>query len=359
VALGQGSTIGLSTTGTPGRPSEQRAPDDGAAGRRSAASRREPWETRPVTTPVIEAVGLSKWYGRQRGVDDVTFEVAEGEAFGFLGPNGAGKTTTIRLLLGFLRATSGDARVFGQDAFREAPAILARVSYLGTDPGFLGELTAAEQLDYLGRLRGLPRRAWATLAERLELDPTVRIKRLSRGNRQKIGVIAAFMGHEPLLVLDEPSSGLDPIMQREFLALAAEARAAGRTLFLSSHNLIEVERACDRVAIIRDGHLAEVSTVGDLMGAHWRSVNLVLGAPPTREAFELPNVEVVAMTGREVHLMVRGNVNALLARIAAHRVEDIAITTPDVEDLFLRLYRGDAPTAASPEPAPRDEGVPA
>ncbi len=300
-----------------------------------------------MTGPVIEAVGLTKRYGRQRGVDDVAFEVVEGEAFGFLGPNGAGKTTTIRLLLGYLRASGGTARVFGQDAFRDAPAIHGRVSYLGSDPGFLGELTGAEQLEYLARLRGLARRAWRPLTERLELDPTIRIKRLSRGNRQKIGVVAAFMGHEPLLVLDEPSSGLDPLMQREFLALCAEARADGRTVFLSSHNLIEVERACDRVAIIRDGRIVEVSAVGDLMGSHWRSINLVLAAPPPPEAFELPNVEVVAMTGREVHLMVRGDVNALLAQIATHRVEDIAITTPDVEDLFLRLYRDDAPGAAS------------
>jgi len=300
-----------------------------------------------VTTPVIEAASLTKWYGHRRGVEDVGFEVVEGEAFGFLGPNGAGKTTTIRLLLGFLRPTSGVARVFGMDAFRDAPEIHARASYLGSDPGFLGELTAAEQLEYLGRLRRLPSRVWTPLAERLELDPTVRIKRLSRGNRQKIGVVAAFMGHEPLLVLDEPTSGLDPLMQREFLALAAEARVDGRTLFLSSHNLVEVERACDRVAIIRDGRIVEVSAVGQLMGSHWRSVNLVLAAPPPPDAFDLPDVEVVAMTGREVHLMVRGDVNALLGRIAAHRVEDIAITTPDVEDLFLRLYRSDDPAAAA------------
>jgi len=300
-----------------------------------------------MTTPVIEVACLTKWYGRRRGVEDVSFDVAPGEAFGFLGPNGAGKTTTIRLLLGFLRPTGGSARVFGLDAFDDAPAIHASASYLGSDPGFLGELSGAEQLEYLGRLRGLPRRAWVPLAERLELDPTVRIKRLSRGNRQKVGVVAAFMGHEPLLVLDEPTSGLDPLMQREFLALAAEARADGRTLFLSSHNLVEVERACDRVAIIREGRIAEVSAVGALMGSHWRSINLVLGAPPARDAFDLPDVEVIAMTGREVHLMVRGDVNALLARIAALRVEDIAITTPDVEDLFLRLYRGDEPVPAT------------
>jgi ABC-2 type transport system ATP-binding protein len=302
-----------------------------------------------MAQPVIEAVGLTKLYGKRRGVEEVTFAVDEGQAFGFLGPNGAGKTTTIRVLLGFLRATRGEARVLGQHAFDEAPAIHTRVAYLGSDPGFLGELTSAEQLDYLARLRGLPRGAWRPLAERLELDPTVRIRRLSRGNRQKIGVIAAFMGHEPVLILDEPTSGLDPLMQREFLALAAEARAEGRTMFLSSHNLVEVERACDRVAIIRDGRIVDVSTVGQLLGVHWRSVNLVLSAPAAPAAFDLPNVEVAAMTGREVHLMVRGDVNPLLDRIASLTVQDIAITTPDVEDLFLRYYRDEAPVTATEE----------
>ena len=294
-----------------------------------------------MTYHVIEAAGLTKFYGPRRGVVDVDFGVAEGEAFGFLGPNGAGKTTTIRLIMGFLRATRGDVRVFGEPAFEQAPGIHANIAYLGSDPGFLGELTGAEQLDYLGALRGLAKGSWRSIAERLEFDPTVRIRRLSRGNKQKIGVIAAFMGRAPLLVLDEPTSGLDPLMQREFLALAAEARADGRTMFLSSHNLVEVERACDRVAIIRDGRIVDVSSVGELLGAHWRSINLVLASPPAPDAFDLPNVEVAAMTGREVHLMVRGDVNPLLERIAAHDVQDVAITTPDVEDLFLRYYRED------------------
>ena len=314
-----------------------------------------------MTGHIIEAERLTKRYGTRTGIVDVDFEVREGEAYGFLGPNGAGKTTTIRCMLGFLRATSGSIRVFGEDAFAEAPRIHRNIGYLGSDPGFLGELTSAEQLDYLARERGLAAGAWRRLAERLELDPTVRIRRLSRGNRQKIGVVAAFMGHEPLLVLDEPTSGLDPLMQREFLALAAEARAEGRTMFLSSHNLVEVERACDRVAIIRDGRIVDISTVGELLGAHWRSINLVLAEPPAPDAFDLPNVEVAAMTGREVHLMVRGDVNPLLDRIAGLEVRDIAITTPDVEDLFLRYYRADAPVgegASTGGPAPREE-VPA
>ena len=158
------------------------------------------------------------------------------------------------------------------------------------------------------------------------------------------------MGREPLLVMDEPTNGLDPLMQREFLALVADVRADGRTVFLSSHNLPEIERACDRVGIIRDGRLVDVWAVGDLLGEHWRSVNLVLAAPPPPGTFELPNVEIVALTGREVHVMVRGDVNPLLGRIAGLDVADVAITTPDIEDVFLRHYHAgnDAgPTAAA------------
>jgi ABC-2 type transport system ATP-binding protein len=319
----------------------------------------------------IVATHLSKSYGSRLGIEDVSFEVLEGEAFGFLGPNGAGKTTTIRLLMGFLRPTAGSAVIRGRDTFGHAAAIHRDVAYLGTDPGFLGELTGAQQLTHLAELRGLPKRAWQPMAERLDLDPTVRIRRLSRGNRQKIGVVAAFMGHEPIIVLDEPTSGLDPLLQREFLALLAEVRAEGRTVFLSSHNLVEVERSCDRVAMIREGRLVEVRSVGQLLGAHWRSINLVLDEPPAPDAFDLPDVEVAAMTGREVHLMVRGDINPLLARISTHRVVDIAITTPDVEDIFLRHYRddgrgpvGEGPDEAAGQPVPaetaaRDDEVPA
>ncbi len=294
---------------------------------------------------VIEVVDLTKSYGPRRGVVELNFSVHEGEAFGFLGPNGAGKTTTIRTLLGLLRPTSGRATVFGLDAWRDAPELHRRLSYVGSDPGFLGELTGGDQLDVLAALRGLERGAWRRLAERLELDPTIPVRKLSRGNRQKIAVVAAFMGHEPLLVLDEPTTGLDPLMQREFLALLAEIRAGGRTVFLSSHNLPEVERSCDRVGIIREGRLIEISTVQALLAEHWRSVNLVLGAPAPAGTFDLENVEVVTASSRDVHLMVRGDVNPLLRRLGSLSVVDVSITTPDVEDVFLRYYDG---AAASP-----------
>lgn len=287
---------------------------------------------------VIEASRLTKSYGRRRGIEEVSFTVASGEVFGFLGPNGAGKTTTIRTLIGLLRPTSGGATIFGLDVWADAPRIHRQLAYLGSEPGYLSGLSAGAQLDYLAALRGLEQGAWRSLAERLELDPGVAVRKLSRGNRQKIGLVALFMGHEPLLIMDEPTTGLDPLIQREFLALVAAARADGRTIFLSSHNLTEVERTCDQVGIIREGRLIEISSVAELLGEHWRSVNLVLAVPAPDGTFVLPNVKVVAQTGREVHLMVQGDVNPLLERIAGLEVVDVAITTPDVEDLFLRFY---------------------
>jgi ABC-2 type transport system ATP-binding protein len=300
---------------------------------------------------VIEAVGLTKSYGQRRGIIDVSFEVHDGEVFGFLGPNGAGKTTTIRTLLGLLRPTAGRSSLFGIDAWADAPRAHESISYVGSDPAYLGELTAAAQLDYVARLRRLPRGAWRPMAERFELDPTVPIKRLSRGNRQKVGVVQAFMGEAPLMILDEPTTGLDPLMQREFLAALSEVRAAGRTVFLSSHNLPEVERSCDRVGIIREGRLADVVTVQALLAGHWRSVNLVLERTVAPDTFDLPNVRVASITARDVHLMVQGDVNPLLRRLAGIDLLDVSITTPEIEDVFLRLYSaGDQPPATA-EPA--------
>jgi ABC-2 type transport system ATP-binding protein len=294
---------------------------------------------------------LTRSYGRRRGVVDVSFEVAEGEAFGFLGPNGAGKTTTIRVLMGFLRPTDGRATIFGHDAWREAPLAHHDVAFVGSEPAYLGDMPAGEQLDVIGRLRGLERGAWRRLAERLELDPTVPIRKLSRGNRQKVGVVQAFMGDERLLVMDEPTSGLDPVMQREFLTLVAEARAAGQTVFLSSHNLPEVERCCDRVGIVRDGRLVDVASVQALLSSHWRAVNLVLGDIPAPGIFDLPNVRVLASNGQMVHLMIQGEVNELLQRLATLDVRDVSIATPDIEDVFLGFYEGQAPGAEPVMPA--------
>ena len=287
---------------------------------------------------VIEVSALTRSYGKRRGIVDVGFAVGEGEVFGFLGPNGAGKTTTIRLLLGFLRPDAGRATVLGLDAWAQAPEVHARLAYLSGDPRYWGELTAERFFDFVGDLRGLRRGAWRSLAERLELDAGVPIKKLSHGNRQKVGLVQVFMGDEPLLVMDEPTTGLDPLIQREFLALIAEARAAGRTVFLSSHNLGEAERACDRVAIIREGRIVAVETVDSLPRRHVHSVELVLAEPPAHGTFALPDVEVVAANGPDVRLLVRGDLNPLLRRLAALEVREMALATPDLEEVFLAYY---------------------
>ena len=291
-------------------------------------------------TDAITLRGLTRSYGGRRGVIDLDVAVDEGEVFGFLGPNGAGKTTTIRVLMGLIRPTAGSATIWGLDCWRDAAPLHRRLAHLGSDPGYLGGMTAGQTLDHLGALRGIAKGAWRPLAERLDLDPGIPIKKLSRGNRQKVGVVQAFMGPEPLLVLDEPSTGLDPLMQREFLALVAEARAAGRTVFLSSHNLTEVERSCDRVGIIREGRLVKIATVAALIGDHTRSINLLLERPAGDGTFDLPGVTVLSSTGQDIHVMVRGDVNPLLRRLADLEVRDIAISTPDVEDLFFRYYDG-------------------
>jgi ABC-2 type transport system ATP-binding protein len=175
----------------------------------------------------------------------------------------------------------------------------------------------------------------------------VPVRKLSRGNRQKIAVAQVFMGREPLLIMDEPTTGLDPLLQREFLAMLAEAKAGGRTIFLSSHNLPEVERSCDRVAIIREGRIVDITTVQALLAEHARSVNLMLSVTAPPGTFDLDNVEVVSASARDVHLMVRGDINPLLRRIATLEVRDIAITTPDVEDIFLRYYGADGRAASA------------
>ncbi len=306
-------------------------------------------------TAAISADHLTRRYGRRRGVDDLSFEVTEGEVFGFLGPNGAGKTTTIRVMMGFLRPSAGRITIFGRDCWRDAPAAHGDLAFAGSEPAYLGDLPAGEQLTFLGRLRGLEPRAWRPLAERLELDPTVPIKKLSRGNRQKVAVIQAFMGNERLLLMDEPTTGLDPVLQREFLALVAEAREAGRTVFMSSHNLPEVERSCDRVGVLREGRLVDVTSVQGLLASHWRAVNLVLGSVPTSDTFALPNVRVLAIVGQTVHLMVRGEVNELIRRIAQLDVKDVSIATPDIEDVFLGFY--EEPGAPRADLAPV-EGAP-
>jgi len=230
---------------------------------------------------VIETAGLSKFYGSRRGIEDVTLRVEPGEVFGFLGPNGAGKTTTIRTLLDLLHPSSGSARIFGLDSRRESVAIRARLGNLPGDFGYGGRASGREALALLARLRGEGVGRAERLAERFHADLERPLSELSRGNRQKVGLILALFHSPELVILDEPTSGLDPLMQEEFLALIGEERERGCTVFISSHELDEVERVCDWVGIIRDGRLIAVERVADLLAkaAERRRVEVEFAEP--------------------------------------------------------------------------------
>lgn len=293
--------------------------------------------------PVIATTDLTKSYGRSRGIVDVTMTIEPGEVFGFLGPNGAGKTTTIRTLLDFIRPTAGGATVFGMDPHADSVEVHRRVGYLPGEFALYEHMTGRDYLGFLAALRGgVADHQIDSLAERLQSDLTVKIASLSHGNKQKLGLIQAFMHRPPLLILDEPTQGLDPIMQQVFHAMVLEAREAGQTVFLSSHALPEVERMCDRVGIIREGRLITVEDVGALKARAVRVVDLHFAHPVPAEAFSsLPGLHELEVHGDVVRCSVAGPMDALVKAAARFEVLDVESHEPSLEDIFLTFYGGD------------------
>ena len=292
----------------------------------------------PSMTAVVEAEGLTKYYGRRRGLEDLTLDIRPGEIFGYLGPNGAGKTTTIRLLLDVIRPTRGRVRVLGADPRRAD--VRSRIGYLPGDLVMEGRERARDYLEFLGRMRGgVPPGRITALAERLDADLSVQIRKLSKGNRQKIGLIQAFM-HEPeLLVLDEPTGGLDPLVQQEFLAMVREVRRSGRTVLMSSHVLAEVEHVSDRVGIVRGGRLVAVENVASLREKAMRRVEFHFDAPVPRDAFEgLPGVRDLRVEGAGVRCTIDGRPDALIKAAARFTVVHMVSAEPDLEEIFLAYY---------------------
>jgi beta-exotoxin I transport system ATP-binding protein len=290
--------------------------------------------------PAIETERLTKFYGSHRGIEDVTLSVEGGEVFGFLGPNGAGKTTTIRTMLDLLHPTRGSARILSLDSQRDSVAIRARLGNLPGDFGFGKRATGREALRLLARLRGIAGLGRAeALAKRFRADLERPLGQLSRGNRQKVGLILALF-HEPeLLILDEPTSGLDPLMQEEFLALVREERERGCTVFISSHELDEVERVCDRVGIIRGGTLIAVEQVGDLLGRTQRRVSVQFTEPVDLAALrESPGVSGLEVDGGRIAFRVSGDLDRVVKEIARHPVADLEIVHPTLEEVFLTFY---------------------
>ncbi len=296
---------------------------------------------RRLDEPAIRTTRLTKDFGQGRGLFGLDLEVARGEVFGFLGPNGAGKSTTMRLLLDLIRPTSGSAQLLGLDAGRQSLEIRRRVGFLPGDLALYPKLTGRAVLRYLAQLRGtVDPRLRDSLAERFDADLDRPVHQLSTGNRQKLGLIQAFM-HEPeLLILDEPTAGLDPLVQQSFHALLREVSAQGRTVFLSSHTLSEVERVTDRLAILRQGRLVVVDSLENLRKVAVQRLDIEFGDPVNADDFRaLPGVQEVLTNGRTLTVAFEGPADAVVKAAAAHEVRAIRPREDDLEDIFLRYYR--------------------
>jgi ABC-2 type transport system ATP-binding protein len=298
-------------------------------------------------TPAIRLDGLGKHYGRIAALENVTLDVNRGEIFGFLGLNGAGKTTTIRILLDLVRPTSGHAFVFGEDCRAHGVAVRARIGYLPGELGFRGDITGDATLDFLGHLHDRPiDPAWRLqLLERLELsraDLRRKVREYSTGMKRKLGIVQAFQSEAPLLILDEPTDGLDPLMQEAVYSLLAEVKRRGRTVFMSSHVLPEVERVCDRIGLLSGGTLQLVSTVDDVRRLAARRVRVVFDDSRTPQPVAWPEgCEVLELAPHLWHLRVQGPLGPLLAAIAPLMPHDIEVQEPHLEDVLKRYYMDD------------------
>ena len=291
----------------------------------------------------IATSGLTKDFGSGRGLFGLDLEVRQGEVFGFLGPNGAGKSTTMRLLLDLIRPTAGSARVLGLDAVADSLTIRRRVGFLPGDWALYPKLTGRAVLDYLARLRGgVDPRLRDSLAERFDADLDRPLHELSTGNRQKLGLIQAFMHKPELLILDEPIAGLDPLVQQSFHALLGEVSAQGRTVFLSSHTLSEVERVTQRLAILREGRVVVVDSLENLRKVAVQRLEIEFAESVPASAFQaLPGVTEATGNGRTVTVSFAGSADAVVKAAAAHEVRAIRPGEEDLEDIFLRYYRAE------------------
>jgi ABC-2 type transport system ATP-binding protein len=293
-------------------------------------------------TAIIETEKLTKSYGNKRGIVDVTFQVEEGEVFGFLGPNGAGKTTTIRVLMALLRADSGVARIAGLDCWRNSVEIKRLVGYTPGEPALDPNLTGGQILEYFAHLRGGVDQSYLKqLVERFDLDISRKFRQYSTGNKRKVVLIQAFMHRPRLLILDEPTSGLDPLNQHEFDRMVKEVQDEGRTVFLSSHILSEVEKTCTRVAIIRDGRLVRIGGVAEVKAIKRYEITITFADAVPVETFKTVDgvIEVESINnGHGVRLAVQGPADAVIKAAARFPVVSLTTYEPSLEDIFLRYY---------------------
>jgi ABC-2 type transport system ATP-binding protein len=292
---------------------------------------------------IIQTHDLSVYYGAHRGIKDLNLSVQKGEVFGFLGPNGAGKTTTLRAILDIIHPTKGSANLFGLDSKKDGAAIRQRLSYLPGELSLYPSMKARYFLDLLGSLQKnkLDESYLEKLLERVGLDPSRKMKEYSHGNKQKIGVVAAFMGKKELLILDEPTIGLDPLVQQTVLEFVQEVRDEGRTVFLSSHNLTEVQAVCDRVGIIQNGKLIKTEKVETLIDQQFKRLEIIFGKEPPHDAFTIDGVKEIGRDGNLILFEVKRGLDILMERAVPYGIEDIETKPVSLEEIFLSFYGPD------------------
>ena len=276
------------------------------------------------------------------GIFDVSLSVKKGEVFGFLGPNGAGKSTTIRHLMGFIQADQGSCQINGLDCLRDHARIQQALGYLPGEIAFMDDMTGLEFIKFMAKMKGMTDLTKAyELMERFELNPQGKIKKMSKGMKQKIGIICAFMHDPELLILDEPSSGLDPLMQNRFIELVLEEKQRGKTIFMSSHIFEEIERTCDRTAMIKDGRLISIEELQTLKASKHKTYQITFATQELVEQFMDEGFECKQVESNVIKVVPRNNLNYLLATLSRYDIIDLDITKPTLEELFLHFYGGD------------------
>lgn len=295
-----------------------------------------------MSKPTIQLQNLSKYFGETAAVKGIDIAIQEGEVFGFIGPNGAGKTTTIRMMMGQILPTDGTVTIFGHDAIADRAKVHRDIGYLSSDMAIESHLTGAQYLAYIARIRGgVPRQKINELARRLDCNLTKKIGKLSRGNRQKVALISAIMHQPSLLILDEPTAGFDPLIQAEFNKIILEFKKQGKTVFISSHILSEIEHVCDRVGFIRKGELIQVGGIKSMTESTLKQVQITFAdAKEVEHIRALRGAKHVVVDGAHVVFQFGGHIQDLLGVLAGLRVVDIALTDADLEELFMRYYKG-------------------
>jgi len=291
---------------------------------------------------IIVIDGLTKHYGEVRAVEDLDLRVKKGEVMGLLGPNGAGKTTTIRTCLSLLKKTAGSVTIFGMDSHQQSEAIRARTGYLPGDFGLIPDISVRAFLKYLLALSDCKDSSkLEEYARRLDLDLGKKTQALSKGNRQKVGVIQAFMADQSLIILDEPTSGLDPLIQQEFYKILREEKKAGKTVFMSTHVLAEAELVCDRIAIIRNGKLVVVASIAAMQDKMGKILEVEFRKPVNPNEFRIPGVSKVATEGNTLTMTIHSNLDNVIKRIADHPIVNMNLRTYTLDEMFLRYYSDD------------------